>query len=412
MTSVGVGNSDLPRKYERVRHLFEKHGVFQWLFLGLVCSFFVFDTTFHRLYFYIGVIAPFIFFARHDVVRSVFALPLWRFAAIYLIYLWMTLFWSAEFSLFGLFNQTRLLFMVLFFITFTLYLVLEDPEFPARILRYFAWAGVVGALAALVYHLAFADQSGARMEGPGRAEHPIIGATLYGVAAICLLGGVLRGERRLKGRLLGWGAFLVLIAAMVLTQSRGPVLSMALVVFLYLLVTGHWKIAVLLPLPGVMYVVLVMTGAIEPGSWITRGSTHRLDIWVQSWDMILESTKSLLIGQGMLTDYAFDLANGSSVKSPHNLFLANQLYGGIVASVLFLGLVFVTAVNAVRGFARSGNFVVCALLVFGLGTGLFDYRTVFINLSQEWMSFWLPFLLAAAGWPQAKSEETSPNSAA
>lgn len=407
MASVGVGNSDLPQKYERIRHLIEKHDVFQWLFLGLVCSFFVLDTTYHRLYFYVGVIVPFLVFARRDVIFSIFALPLWRFAAVYLVYLWMTLFWSTEFSLFGLFNQTRLLFMVLFFITFTLYLVLEDPEFPGRILRYFAWAGVAGACAALLYHLAFAEQLLARMEGPGRAEHPIIGATLYGVAAICLLGGVLRDEARGMGKLLGWGAFLVLIAAMVLTQSRGPVLSMTLVVFLYLLATGHWKIAILLPLPAVVYFALMMTGMIEPGSWITRGSTHRFDIWVQSWDMILESTRSLLIGQGMMTEYAFNLANGSSVKSPHNLFLANQLYGGLVASVLFLGLIAITAINALRGFARSGNFVVCALLIFGLGTGLFDYRTVYINLSQEWMTFWLPFLLATAGWPQAKSDGAS-----
>ena len=402
MASVGVGNSDLPEKYERIREVFEKHGVFQWLYLGLVCSFFVFDTTFHRLYFYVGVIAPFVIFARRDLLKRVFQLTLWRLAAVYLVYLWTTLFWSVDFSLFGLFNQTRLLCMVLFFITFTLYLAIEDHDFPARILRYFAWAGAIGATGAVLYHLVFAEQLSLRMEGPGRAEHPIIGATLYGVAAICLLGGVMRDELSAQGKALVWGAFLVLIAAMVLTQSRGPVLSMILVAFLYLLATGHWKIAMLLPLPVVIYGVLLMAGTIEPGSWITRGSTHRVGIWLQSWDMILESTKSLLVGHGMATKYAFSLSNGLFVKSPHNLFLANQLYGGLVATILFASLILVAAVEAIRGFIKSGNFVVCALLLFGLSVGLFDYRTVFINLNQEWMSFWLPVLLTAAGWPQAR----------
>ena len=250
------------------------------------------------------------------------------------------------------------------------------------------------------------------MEGPGRAEHPIIGATLYGVAALCLLCSVIPRLSGTAWKLLGWAAFAVLILAMVMTQSRGPVLIMAVVIFLYLLATGRWQLALLLPLPAVAYVLLMLTGAVEPGKWITRGSTYRFDIWLQSWNMISESLRTLLVGNGILGDYAFQQTNGRLVKSPHNLFIANQLYGGAVATLLFSCLILATARAALQGFLRSGNFVVCALFLFGLGVGLFDYRTVLINLSQEWMSFWLPFLLAAAGWPQAKSEETSSTPAA
>lgn len=406
MASVGVGNIALPERLDRVRDALEKHDVFQWLYLGLICSFFLFDTNFHRLYFYLGILIPFLLFARWgDVLKSV-KLPLWRFAAVYLLYLWMTLFWSADLSWANAANQTRLLFLTLFFLTMTLHLLTEDPGFADRILQYFGWAGAIGAAGAVAYHLAMVGDLGARMEGPGRAEHPIIGATLYGVAALCLLCSVIPKLSQMPLKLLGWAAFAVLILAMVLTQSRGPVLVMAGVIFLYLLATGRWKLALLLPLPAVVYGLLLLAGGIEPGKWITRGSTHRLDIWLQSWLLVLENTKSFLIGQGIVTDYVFDLASGTSVKSPHNLFLANQLYGGLIATVLFLGLICATAKSAFLGFRRSGNFAVCALFLFGLGVGLFDYRTVLINLSQEWMSFWLPFLLVAAGWPRAQSDRT------
>ena len=207
--------------------------------------------------------------------------------------------------------------------------------------------------------------------------------------------------------MLGCGALCVLLAAMVLTQSRGPALSMVLVIFVSLAAMGYWKIALLLPLPAALYAVLLLNGAIDPGQWVARGSTHRFDIWLQSWDLVRESAKSLIIGQGIATDYAFQLVNGSSVKSPHNLFLANQLYGGVIATLLFFSLLLVTTVRAVRGFLQSGNFVICALLLFGLGVGLFDYRTVLINLSQEWMSFWLPVLLTAAGWPGSDGRHPS-----
>ncbi|WP_282606523.1 O-antigen ligase [Pelagibius sp. Alg239-R121] len=403
MVSIGVGNSRLTDKYHRIQGLLEKHGVFQWLYLGLVASFFLFDTKIHRLYFYVAVIPVFLVFSRWNVVRQVFRLPLWRLATLYLCYLWATQFWSDSPSLFGLLNQTRLLFMTLFFMTMTLYLSMEDTDFPERILRYFAWAGAIAAAAAIAYHLIFAEAIVGRMAGPGRAEHPIIGATLYGVAALCFLCCVARSMPTSSGRILGWGAFLTLIVAMLLTQSRGPLLSMVLVIFMYLLATGRWKLAILIPLPAVIYVALTLSGAIEPGTWITRGSTHRFGIWFQSWELITESAKAVMIGQGILTEYAFKLANGLYVKSPHNLFLANQLYGGIVASVLFIGLIATVAYKALQRFRMSGNFVVCALALFGLGVGLFDYRTVLINLSQEWMSFWLPVLLTACGWPSTNT---------
>ena len=317
----------------------------------------------------------------------------------------MTLFWSAEPSLLGFLNQTRLLFMVLFFITATLYLLIEDPDFPGRILRYFGWAGAVGAVGAIGYHLIFVGDLGARMAGPGRAEHVIIGATLYGVAALCLLGTVLRDTPQPGIRALGWAAFVILLIAMLLTHSRGPVLVISSVILIHLFVSGYWRFAIIVPLAALAYLVLMWAGAVEPGTWIARGTTHRFDIWLQSWELISASAKSVLIGQGGLTHYAFELGNGRFVKSPHSLFVANQLYGGLVATVLLAGLILFTLAKAVQGYRRSGNFVICALFLFGLGVCLFDYRTVLINLGHEWVSFWLPALIAAAGWPQSARGE-------
>ncbi len=371
----------------------------------MIVSFFVFDTLYHRLYFYVCVIPAFLIFARWDEVRRVMGTPFWRFSTLYLVYLWMTLFWSAEPDFLGFLNQTRLLFLVLFFITATLYLLAEDPDFSARILRYFGWAGAIGATGAIGYHLIMVGDLGARMAGPGRAEHVIIGATLYGVAALCLLGTVLRDTAQPRVKILGWVAFLVLILAMLLTHSRGPVLVIGGVVWLYLFALGHWKIAIFIPFGVLAYLLLVWTDVVEAGRWIERGSTHRIGIWLQSWDLISASAKSVLIGQGGLTEYAFKLGNGNFVKSPHSLFIANQLYGGLIATVLLFGLITFALLKAIQGYHRSGNFVVCALFLFGLGVCLFDYRTVLINLSHEWVSFWLPALIAAAGWPQASIKE-------
>ena len=408
MVSVDIENKSFSEKYSFAQGIVEQRGILQWLYLGMIVSFFAFDTTFHRLYFYVCVLPAFLVFARWDLVRRVCELPFWRLSVLYLVYLWMTLFWSTEPSLLGFLNQTRLLLMVLFFITATLYLFMENPDFSARVLRYFGWAGAIGAAGAIAYHLMVVGDLGARMAGPGRAEHVIIGATLYGVAALCLLGTVLRDAERSWQRVLGWAAFFVLLTAMILTHSRGPVLIMAAVIVTYLFASGYWKFALIAPLAGLTYLVLMGTGMVEPGRWIERGSTHRIDIWLQSWELISASFQSLLVGQGGLTAYAFELGNGRFVKSPHSLFVANQLYGGLIATVLLLGVILFACTRAVQGFRKSGNFVICALLLFGMGVCLFDYRTLLINLGQEWVFFWLPALIAAAGWPQSARTEAHP----
>lgn len=408
MFSAGVGNKSSFEKHALIQAFFEKYNLFQWLYLGMIVSFFALDKSEHRLYLYVCVIPAFLVFARWDLVKQVAELSFWRLSVLYLGYLWMTLFWSTDPDLVGFLNQTRLLFIVLFFLTATLYLLREDPDFSDRVLRYFGWAGAIGAFGAIGYHLIVIGDLGARMEGPGRAEHSIIGATLYGVAALCLLGTVLRDAQEMRIRILGWAAFIVLIAAMLFTHSRGPVLVMVGVVFLYLFAVGRWKIAVVVPLVALAYGALLWAGVVDPGRWIQRGSTHRIDIWLQSWEMISANLKTIVFGQGVLTDYAFDLGKGRFVKSPHSLFFANQLYGGLVATLLLVGLITVALSKAFQGYRRSGNFVVCALLLFGLGVSLFDYRTVLINLSQEWVSFWLPALIAVVGWPQKTNGRDAP----
>ncbi len=382
-----------------IQRVIEKHSVFQWLYLGMIVSFFLLDTSLHRLYFYLCFLPAFILFARWDVIRGITAQPFWRLCLCYLVYLWMTQFWSAGLDIDASFNQSRLLLLVLIFITATLYLIQRDEDFAERILRFFGWAGAIGAFAAVLYHLFVTGDLSVRLVGPGRAEHPIIGATLYGVAALSLIGTALRDRVPLNGKLLRWGAVLILIAAMLMTHSRGPALAMGGVLLVYLVAAGRWKLAAVLPLALIVYGCLLLLGVIEPGSWITRGSTHRVSIWLQTWQQISESAKSLLVGQGVANDYAFQLANGAEVKSPHNLFLANQLYGGVVAVLLLLGLLVVAMRRGFAAYLRSGNFVICAMVLFGLGVSVFDYRTVMINLGQEWVSFWIPVLLAARGWP-------------
>src|SRR5690606_41688000 len=81
-------------------------------------------------------------------------------------------------------------------------------------------------------------------------------------------------------------------------------------------------------------------------------------------------------------------------RSPHNLLLANQLYGGVPATLLLAALLALATAQAWR--ARRAQPALLVLLVFGVAASLFDTRSLVQNLGREWITLWLPLGLLAA----------------
>src|SRR3546814_18821914 len=103
------------------------------------------------------------------------------------------------------------------------------------------------------------------------------------------------------------------------------------------------------------------------------------------------------LGYGSLADIEFATKHGPG-RSPHNLPLANQFYGGLPATLLLAALLLLAAWQAWQtGRAeQKSRPVLLVLLVFGLTASLFDSRSLVQNLGREWITLWLPIGLLAA----------------
>jgi O-antigen ligase len=151
--------------------------------------------------------------------------------------------------------------------------------------------------------------------------------------SVCVFGA---GDLRLgSGRLLAWIAFGVFGYALVLTHSRGGVLSAIAAGGAYVVARVGWRNA--LPL------VIPLAGVLLIPSWGRQTDLNladpedtfqaRLDLWSQSLD-VFRANPIFGLGQGRLTEEIGQVT--------HNSFLHAFAELGVLGGVLFIGAFFLT----------------------------------------------------------------------
>ncbi len=314
-----------------------------------------------------------------------------QLALTYLGYFLLSALWSDGLTWQSITDLLRVSVLVLLFLVTTLQMGVRNPHFPDRLfLCYAVIAGVsliVDFGAAAFGLLPF----GERFTGVGLATHPIIGATLYGVALLLSAFALLPRATTWRLRL-AWLAVIALCAAfMVLSGSRGPLIALAAALAVGFAI-AHRRAAVLVLVLVVCGIGIGVLFNFQPVELLyQREQSGHFGIWQQVLAAIAERP---WFGYGSLADMTFEVSTGS-FRSPHNLPLANQFYGGLPATILLAGLLLAAARQSWRS-ARAGEPIYLVLLAFGLVASLFDTRSLVQNLGREWITLWLPIALLAA----------------
>jgi len=323
--------------------------------------------------------------------RGFWGSPLVGLVAVYLGYVLLSALWSRGFAWLAMADLVRLTLLVLLFFTITVQLALYDDRFAQRLFFWFALTAGASLIAVFSAVIAGVLPYDLRLEGFGIASHPIIGATLYGFALLVAAFVLLPHARSLPERLL-WLAIIALCAAfMLLASSRGPLLALATASVVGLaLADRRMAVAVI----GILVAGLLI-GLFSESRPIQlifdRPQSGHFSLWKQALEAISEHPWR---GHGSLSDITF-LGKRGPQRSPHNLLLANQFYGGLPASLLLAALLGGAALRAVKA-AREGASIYLVLLIFGLTASLFDSRSLVQNLGREWITLWLPIGLLAA----------------
>lgn len=243
-----------------------------------------------------------------------------------------------------------------------------------------------------------------RLEGFGRAENPNQAGALYGLGLLgcsaVFLNKELSGRAR-YGVLLAW---VLVLLALILSQSRGAWMA-ALAGHSLLLALRGRRLRKPVVMGGGLALIAAVTVASLQIDWMTiiaRLDGYRLLIWQTALHDL-----SWLSGHGFRMPFALTLPYGETVYQPHSIYVTALYYGGLP------GLLALLALYAAVGWRLWQNRQAFGLALWGnaLVFGAVDFNLLLVNSGIEWLVFWTPVALALAGTPEKCVKGKHENSA-
>ncbi|WP_208598993.1 O-antigen ligase family protein [Desulfonatronum thioautotrophicum] len=351
--------------------------------------------------FYLIVLPLFLLQVRSSFFISLFRSPVFLATLAFLSYLWLSLFWSMETGAYVFYNEARTLVLMLLFLSVTAYYSSRIEHFTLLLSKYFAIIVGVTGIISLWWHYSthsFIQLGGleSRAVAIGVFTYSLDSATTYGFVAVFLVFSLFLSRN--AGQLFMWVAsfsLLSILAFVGMTQSRGALLSIAVVVLLGLLWQRNKRLLFVVSVLAMVSVGIVLLSLFHPEGVVgkERSIAVRWEIWQSAMNV---ATERIWFGFGLNEHQKFLLSifpgyQGLGYQGvAHSIYLENLIFGGIVGTLLLFLMAGLALRRALRVFAVSKDFLLPGLLFYTLLSGVFTGFLTLSKISPEWIHFWLP----------------------
>jgi O-antigen ligase len=242
------------------------------------------------------------------------------------------------------------------------------------------------------------------MSGYELLDNPIEASSIYGIVFIACI-YLLEQQRTVKMQLLYWGILPAVFSYILLAQSRGPLLAMAVTIF-------AWQVLAWLLHKGGkdnhrnrLLVLLLLIFAASVASFIYypeffKSFFLRESYRLETWGKILARvTDAPFFGHGLNADTADTrtvMSDGFVMLHPHSVYLATLYYGGIVGLFVLVALISLAIWQGVTRVGKPQSFLLTCMVMFGALCMVTDGKTLIQHPKPFWIFFWFPIALVAA----------------
>ncbi|UDG01038.1 O-antigen ligase family protein [Enterobacter cloacae] len=188
----------------------------------------------------------------------------------------------------------------------------------------------------------------------------------------------------------------LLLVCLILTQSRGPFLSMIVAAIVAFLCKPKWNfkllagsLIVLLVIGSILYFSGFFDIFIKRAEESSRAGSVRFGIWQHAFEV---AKQKMIFGWGFNKELEFINGYGQPVTTTHSLYLATFLKGGVVGLLLLLSMILFAGRQCLLHLAANHKAEI-AVIVFALMFYVTQGMFVISNPREYWVLFWLPLAI-------------------
>ncbi|MCM7279334.1 O-antigen ligase family protein [Enterobacter bugandensis] len=188
----------------------------------------------------------------------------------------------------------------------------------------------------------------------------------------------------------------LLLVCLILTQSRGPFLSMIVAAIVAFLCKPKWNfkllagsLIVLLAIGSILYFSGFFDIFLKRAEESSHAGSVRFGIWQHAFEI---AKQKMIFGWGFNKELEFINGYGQPVTTTHSLYLATFLKGGVVGLLLLLSMVLFAGRQCLRHLAANHKAEI-AVIVFALMFYVTQGMFVISNPREYWVLFWLPLAI-------------------
>jgi len=391
----------------RLRQISSK--TFPVLYAVFLIGFFIFPSSkFHSNFFYLAIVFPFVILVLMKKVdlKSLFSSRTFLLIAIYLLYMFCTLFWADSVGISDLSKYGRRVLYIFVFIMVTIHITQAYSDLMKRLLVLLCWTAAIVAIANIIFFYRQNSFPLDRVEGYGLLATAFRASSIYGIIAIACVYLFLE-QRSFGMRLIYLGLLLASLCYMLLARSRTPLFSLAFALITWQFLAyrlhrmdegGHRNslLVVLLVIAVAVAVFFTFYPELLHKAFISRGIRpgSRPELWGK---LLARVGEAPWFGHGLTADPRTDVYGGRWIMvHPHSVYVATLLYGGVLGLLLFITLLISALWQGFGREKRSINLAAACMVLYGALCIVPNGNMLIHHVKPFWLFFWFPVALVVA----------------
>lgn len=372
-----------------------------FLFFIFILLTFLLDDSKYKTIFYIALPIPALFLTKEILNYNKKTLKTFLFLTALLIYFSISTLWSKEPNLVE--NLKYSFIIILFFILSVNHCKTVDYKTTVKILFYFTSLLTLTYLTILLYDYGFKIPNNIRLNLSTifnfSENNPISSGAILGAIILISIEMLEKSSKKELAIII-----LTIISAgllLILTKSRGPLISLIIATAITLLIKRDKKTLITISiLASCCLLLLLVTDLYNTIMQRLEQPNYRLAIWKETLRM-MENT--WIFGQGVGGKAGISIGTGSlaGFTHSHSFMLEAFRTGGLLGFIIFASFILSTIFQSIK---NNNNWLFFAWLIFGMLCLSTNGRFPLMRPNIEWFCFWTPLFL----WYGYSSSNSAP----